>query len=119
MQNKDQTRNAPEPSTARHFPGPWKITPARPGFAEAADILQDLDQSAFYTSPLVIASIRLYGEDPERLANAALLVAAPDLLEVATELLGQLAALAAQVKAAGLLIPPNVTKAIDHARRVL
>jgi hypothetical protein len=36
--------------------------------------------------------------------------------ELALGLLGQLAGLAAQVKAAGLLVPPNVTKAIERAR---
>jgi hypothetical protein len=91
-----QGKRGSEMSKPTHTPGPWHSN--EPG----NESVRDADEH-----PICIVECDYHTTD-EQDANARLIAAAPDLLK-------QLKALVVQIKHAGLVVPPNVTAAIDKA----
>lgn len=77
-------------SAATHTPGPWKVHDRRP--IRACIHVSDqrgYDIASCYTAPSDNSdpdAEGIYRNDPERMANASLIAAAPDLLAVVREL---------------------------------
>jgi hypothetical protein len=80
-----------------HTPGPWEVT--------ATLEIRSTSEEHILIAGTFYSSRAGHGQTK---ANALLIAAAPDLLK-------QLKALVVQIKHAGLIVPPNVTAAIDKA----
>lgn len=85
--NPQTNADAAPAQVAQHTPGPWAICTDKPEFAKTYDLAQDTDCPSE-----VLATIRLYGNDETRWANARLIAAAPELLQALEHALERLEA---------------------------
>ena len=92
----------------KHTPGPWRFEPHDPQFSQwAGNIVGSYGRVNGIENVRTITCQTKYGEPDEIVANAHLIAAAPDLLEVCAELL----AWAASVE--GNTVSPNITLTHD------